>query len=652
MKHSIAAKTLIIIAAVLFITDTVLLSLGYYSVHTTVEKTYIAYARSSAEIAADLLDGAGLQEIQADKKQSGYAHKVLEALCRTNDLEYLYVYVPNMEEHTITFVLLLCGQDSNPSAVRERTPGTVVEHELNEAELAAWNGLETDSATETDNQYGHVMSCYSAIYNENGSPAALIGADISMEETFRIFFRRYRIMFAAVILSMVFILSVVAALLKIRVLKPAKIISGRMVNFVSDRKNGFEKLDVGGEDEFSQMADSFNYMAGEIDRYIQNINKLTEEKQRQEAEIHIAKKIQMGFLPNRTFQNESIKVAAKMSPAKYVGGDFYDYFSLDEDSVCTVIADVSGKGISAALFMARAITVVRQYAQLGYSPSKILLHTNNCLSMNNPEQMFLTAFVGIYNSKTHSFTYANGGHNTPYLCSDTLKKLEGAKGMTLGIFEDEGYEEETVTLKSGDTVFLYTDGVNEAVSRDKEFFGLDRLEVLLEPNPGEKCVDIVLDEIKAFTEGAVQSDDITMLAFCVSTSVCIQVKAVLQNMDEIRQIIVNNKAVPDGLKMKLCLASEEIFVNICSYAYGEEPGNVEFSMEVSDKIVMKFKDSGKPFNPLENAVDIDSYDMEQQVGGLGRLLAFEIADQADYEYRDNKNILTLIKRLEKQEESS
>lgn len=642
MKHSIAAKTLIIIAAVLFITDTVLLSLGYQTIHTTVEKTYISYARSSAEIAADLLDGAKLQDFQTGRNQAGYYQKVLEDLCRANDLEYLYVYIPDLEKHTITFVLLLRGRDSQPSAARERTPGTVVEHELNESELAAWRGSATGFAEETNNQYGHVMTCYSAIYDENGNPTALVGADISMEETSHIFFRRYRIMLAVVVISMFFILGVLAAILKTRILKPAKIISGRMKNFVTDRKEGFEKLDVGGSDEFARMADSFNCMAEEIDRYIQSVNELTEEKHRQEAEIHIAKKIQTGFLQDKAFQNQSIRISANMIPAKYVGGDFYDYFSLDEDSICTVIADVSGKGISAALFMARALTVVRQYAQLGYSPSEILFHTNNCLLANNPEQMFLTAFVGIYNSRTHVFTYANGGHNTPYLCSDTLKKLDGAKGMTIGIFDEESYEEETVTLKSGDTVFLYTDGVNEAVSRDREFFGLGRLEALLEKNPGEKCVDIVLEEVKTFEHGAVQSDDITMLAFCVSSYQCVQVEAILSNVDEIRQMIVKNESVPDGLKMKLCLAAEEIFVNICSYAYEGEPGNVEFSMEVSDKIVMKFQDNGKPFNPLENAVDIDSYDMDGQIGGLGRLLAFKIADQTEYEYADNKNILTLI----------
>lgn len=646
MKHSIIAKILIIIAAVLFLTDAGLLFLGFYSVHTTVERTYLSYAGKSAAIAADMLDGADLQELRSDSSRAVYYQKILADLCRTNELEYLYVYIPDLEKNTISFVLLTYGENSNPSAAKERTPGTVVEYELTESELAAWNGNKIESAEETDNQYGHVMSCYSAVYDKDGNPAALVGADISMEETFQIFFRRYRFMFAAVAFSLIFVLGMLAAILKTRVLKPAKIISSRMKNFITDREAGFEKLEIEGSDEFSQMADAFNQMTEEIDTYIQNINELTEEKHRQEAEINIAKKIQMGFLQDKTFQNQRIKLAADMVPAKYVGGDFYDYFSLDEDHICTVIADVSGKGVSAALFMARAMTVVRQYAQLGCSPSEILFHTNNCLSMNNPEQMFLTVFVGIYNSSIQSFTYANGGHNTPYLISDTLRQLDKAKGMMIGIFEDESYEEETVTLKSGDTVFLYTDGVNEAVSQDKEFFGLGRLEDVLKKNPGEKCVHVVLDEVRNFAQGAIQSDDITMLAFYIPSYTCVEVKAVLENMEEIRQIITKNSLVPDGLKKKLCLVAEEIFVNICSYAYEKEPGNVEFSLEVSDKVIMKFQDNGRPFNPLENTVDIDSYDMDLQIGGFGRLLAFELSDKADYQYADNKNILILTKNLD------
>lgn len=642
MRRSIIKKILVTIAVILIITDGSLLALGFSSVFTTVRKNYVSYARSSAIVAADLLDGVDMGRLQTDVSFAKYYKTILEELCRTNDLEYLYVYSPDPGNKTITFILLACGEDSRPSAAAERAPGTVVVYELNTSELCAWGGEDTENVEETDNKYGHVMTAYSAVYDKNGEVSALVGADVSMDETFRIFFRRYRIMLAAVILSFIFVLAVSAAILKTRVLKPAEVISRRMKSFVTDRQSGVKKLEISGDDEFAQMADSFNYMAEEIDRYIKNINELTEEKHRQEAEIQIARNIQSGFLPDRHYCGCSVKLEAVMVPAKYVGGDFYDYFCPTEDTVCTVIADVSGKGVSAAIFMAKAITVVRQYAQLGYSPSEILFHTNNALTCNNPEQMFLTVFVGIYHSRTHRFVYANGGHNTPYLISGTMQGLDAAGGIAIGIFEDETYEEGEVTLQSGDTVFLYTDGVNEAVSGSGEFFGTDRLERLLEKREQEQCVETVLKAVKDFARDMPQSDDITMLAFCVLPDLEIHVGAELENLPAVQNLILRNEAIADGLKNKLCLAAEEIFVNICSYAYGASAGSVDISLEVSDQIILKFCDNGRPFNPLEGRADMEEYDIDTQIGGLGIGIVLAIADKAEYEYKDNKNILTII----------
>ena len=649
MRRSITAKILITIAAVLIVTDLGLLGLGLSTVYRTVHKNYVAYAKSSAGVAADLLDGVDIQKLGTDESYAGYYRKILQELCWTNGLEYLYIYIPDTEQNTITFVMVLYGESSQSSAMTERVSGTVVEYVLSESERQAWSGGKAESVEETDNKYGHVLTAYSAVYDKYGNVIALAGADVSMNEAFQIFFERYRIMLGAVTVSFLFVLGTLAVILKISVLKPAKTISCRLKNFAADREAGFEKMEIKGSDEFAQMAGAFNYMAEEIDRYVKNINELTEEKHRQEAEISIAKNIQRGFLPEGHFQRQGIRLAAVMIPAKYVGGDFYDYFSLTENTVCTVIADVSGKGISAALFMVRAITVVRQYAKLGYSPSEILFHTNNALTANNPEQMFLTAFVGIYDSSAHKFTYANGGHNLPYLISDTVRVLDGAEGMTVGIFENEEYGEREIRVKDGDTVFMYTDGVNEAVGGKGEFFGIRRLEEILEKKNEEQCVETVLEAVKDFARDTQQSDDITMLAFSVSPDSQIRVEAELENLGAVQSLILENRLIPDRFKKKLCLAAEEIFVNICSYAYEKEKGSVEFSVEVSDKIQMRFCDSGKPFNPIENAVDIDGYDIETQIGGLGRWIAFDLADKADYEYRDNKNILTIVKYLKEEE---
>lgn len=643
MKKSIITKILITIAVVLLVTDTVLLMLGFSAVKTTVRRTYVYYASAAATVAADLLDGADLERLRTDEDYAQGYRFVLEDLSRTNDLEYLYLYTPDFERGTITFDMVIYGNGSRELAKSERVPGTVVPYVLTETERRAWNGQAAGDVEETDNQYGHVLTAYSAVYNTAKEAVALVAADVSLDEAIASFLKRYQMMVVTVAASFAFILVVLAVLLKARVLRPAKIISTQMRQFAADRQATFERIEVKGEDEFAQMATTFYQMTEEIDHYIKNINVLTEEKHRRETEIGIAGRIQQGLLPRADFEAGCIRLKAVMIPAQEVGGDFYDYFSMDDDLFCTVIADVSGKGITAALFMANAITVVQQYAKLKYSPSEILYRTNNTLCDSNPEQLFITLFVGIYDSRTRRFAYANAGHNPPYLISESegLKSLSGSRGMAIGIFGEETYGESTVELKDGDTVFLYTDGVNEAVGRDREFFGLKRLEQILSKQQKEQCVQSVLEGVRSFAQDTPQSDDITMLAFCALPGFRLRVMAVLENLEAVQQFFLGNGQISDSLKKRLCLAVEEIFVNICSYAYAGCCGDVEIFMTISDQILVEIRDRGKAFDPREQMVDVAAYDINTQVGGLGRLIAFELADQVDYEYSCGSNILTL-----------
>lgn len=656
MKKSIITKILLTIAAVLLVTDIALLALGFSAVKATVRRTYVYYASAAATVAADLLDGADLERLRTDE---GYAQDyrfVLEDLSRTNDLEYLYLYTPDFEQGTIMFDMVIYGNGSQDLAKTERVPGTVVPHVLTETERRAWDGQTAGDVEETDNQYGHVLTAYSVVYNTAGEAVALVAADVSMDEAIASFLKRYQMMVVTVAASFVFILVVLAVLLKTRVLRPAKIISTQMQQFAANREAVFERIEVKGGDEFAQMAATFYQMTEEIDHYIKNINVLTEEKHRRETEIGIAGRIQQGLLPPADFEAGGIRLKAVMIPAQEVGGDFYDYFCMDDDLFCTVIADVSGKGVTAALFMASAITVVRQYAKLGYPPSEILFRTNNTLCSSNPEQMFITLFVGIYDSRTRRFIYANAGHNLPYLISESegIKSLGVSSGMAIGIFEDEVYEESTVELKDDDTVFLYTDGVNEAVGRERDFFGLERLEQILSTQEKEQCVQSVLEGVRSFAQDTPQSDDITMLAFCALSGFRLRVAATLENLEAVQQFFLGNGQLADSLKKRLCLAVEEIFVNICSYAYDDDTqqdnayysnahncGDVEIFMTVSDQVQVEIRDSGKAFDPREQMVDVEAYDIDTQIGGLGRLIAFEMADQVDYEYSCGSNILTL-----------
>lgn len=645
MKKSLTTKILIVIAAVLLITDFILLGLGFFTVYRTVRQNYISYAQGGVEIAASLLKGIDIQKLQNDEDYATDYQSVLQTLCEANHIEYLYIYRPNATNDTITFEMVICGDNGDPLVLQQRSPGTVIPYSLTPLEQQAWNGEAGSEMEETHNQYGHVLSAYRVIEDAQGKAIALVGADVSMEETLQNIFLRYQPMVITLNVSFALVLGVLFMVLKKQVLKPVQVVNQHMKTFVSDRQAGFQPIQIKGQDELTQMAQSFNSMAQEIDQYVNNIQELTAEQERQAAEIQIAHNIQKGFLPPEHFEQANLRIEAFMQPAKEVGGDFYDYFPLSEGTFGLVIADVSGKGISAALFMAHAMTIIRQYASLGYSPAEILFHANNALCLNNAEQMFVTVFIGIYQTKTHRLVYANGGHNPPYLLGDGLVALQENPGLALGLFEEEEYEEATIAFKPGDTLFLYTDGVSEAMNPQKELFGITRLEDILKPDDQESCIHTVLEAVKEFANGAVQSDDITMLA-CSVSPFHLRLLANVENLGQVQHFIMDHPKIPLTLRKTLCLAVEEIFVNICSYAYEQQEGWVDLFLDVLPQAIeLRFCDSGKPFDPTQNEIDLDEYDIDTQIGGLGTWIAFGSVDQVQYEYKNGQNQLTIRKFL-------
>ena len=345
----------------------------------------------------------------------------------------------------------------------------------------------------------------------------VIGVEESVRSMMNDFVRRF--WFYAGLLAMVVLLITVSVVIVIRgrVSRPVKRISKRMESFVSDREKDFEPLPVRGRDEFAVMSSAFNSMAEQIDDYLANIEQMTKEKHTQAAELELARNIQMGLLRPNRFTTESASISTYLRPAKNVGGDLYEYEVLDDGRVYIMIGDVSGKGITAAIFMARAVTLLHQYAILGQSPKELMDMFNQSMVDLNPEALFITAFVAIYDPSDHSLTYSNAGHNFPYVISDGVTMLEDAHGCAAGMFDEEEYTEKKIVLKKNDVVFLYTDGVNEAKNGD-ELFGTEKLESVLKGMCGrteEEIVDGVLKEVEDFVSGAEQSDDLTILTLRV-----------------------------------------------------------------------------------------------------------------------------------------
>ena len=239
------------------------------------------------------------------------------------------------------------------------------------------------------------------------------------------------------------------------------------------------------------------------------------------GDLAVAREIQQAILP-RIFppfpENASqMDIAASMNAAKDVGGDFYDFFRIDEDRIGFVIADVSGKGVPAAIFMAVSRTLIRATGIRGVSPAECINYSNTLLEKESVNNMFVTVFYGIYNIKTGEVKYTNAGHNPPYVlkANGSLEKLPVSGNMAIGIFDDFEYTETTCQLAQGDTLLLYTDGVTEAINPQEEEFTETRLEQTLKKVAGQTCqqvIDTIKTDVKTFANGAEQSDDITLLA--------------------------------------------------------------------------------------------------------------------------------------------
>ncbi|MBQ7796418.1 MAG: SpoIIE family protein phosphatase [Lachnospiraceae bacterium] len=249
--------------------------------------------------------------------------------------------------------------------------------------------------------------------------------------------------------------------------------------------------------------------------------KIVVERERMKSELEIAAKIQSGYLPKsfgKFNKMPDVHIAARMKPAKEVGGDFYDVFQIDEDRLCFLIADVSGKGVPASLFMTVAKTHIKNYMSLDMPLAEMAERVNNQLNEDNDEELFVTVFICVLDVKNHTLSFVNGGHNKPCIsrAGGAFEMMDCKVDFVFGMMEDMPYREQKTTLMPGDKFYLYTDGVTEAFNDKEELFGDDRLVETLNRHmdiAGEpdRLLDTMYEELHTFANGADQSDDITMV---------------------------------------------------------------------------------------------------------------------------------------------
>ncbi len=272
-------------------------------------------------------------------------------------------------------------------------------------------------------------------------------------------------------------------------------------------------------DEVGRLTGSFDYMQKSLKEYIKRLTETTAAKEKIDSELKIARDIQMSIVP-KIFpafpERGEFDIFAIIEPAREVGGDLYDFFFIDNDNFCFVIGDVSDKGVPASLFMAVTKTLIKATSQSGLTPENIISKVNNELSTNNDSCMFVTIFLGILNVRTGETNYVNAGHNLPLVIRQEreVSFLKGTGGVVVGAMEEVLYKKDTIILTPGDSIFMYTDGVTEAMNEQKELFSdkrlLDEVSCLQNCSTKDK-VSVILKKVKAFSNGTPQSDDITMM---------------------------------------------------------------------------------------------------------------------------------------------
>ena len=428
-------------------------------------------------------------------------------------------------------------------------------------------------------------------------------------------------------------------------------------------------------DELEQLAMSFNIMTSQLRKHIEEIARASAERQRIDTELDIATQIQMNMLPSefppfRGRENE-FDLYAQVHPAREVGGDFYDFFFIDNDHFALIVADVSGKGVPAALFMAITKTIIKNHLQSGEDPVLAMEIINRQLCDNNDMDMFVTVWLCVLEISSNRLVYINAGHNPPLVKhgDQGFAFLVSPPDLFLAGMDDTRYHLRELQLKDGDTLFLYTDGIVEAADTADAFYGKERLREFLNANDGQPLREMLGSlraDIAAFAGGAEQSDDITMLALRINgtenaASARITLSASIDQLDALIAFIgeaLDAGSCPHREHDQIELAAEEVFVNIARYAYEEAVEDREVSIESRLKtdlekitLTLVFSDRGCAFNPLEwNEPDITLPLEEREPGGMGLLIVRKIMDTIQYSRTDGINRLELSKSWHKEGE--
>ncbi len=598
----------------------------------------------------------------------------LDQLCNALGVTFIYVIQPDLTDYGhITFVFSTVNADFSEYSpyeagfVRETTNEQYRQQYRNlyegktEQELQFLESRQFNAAT-------HHLTAMRALKGADGETKAILCVQRQMSGLHLTSERFHRSVLHVLIAIVLMVILSQAVYLNWALITPVRRITDEAIRFAGENRPAKVKLaeQIHNRDEIGQLAASIDRMEEQVGEYIENLTSITAEKQRITTELTLARRIQEAMLPHQfpPFpERKEFELYASMTPAKAVGGDFYDFFLIDEDHLGLVMADVSGKGIPAALFMMICKTILQSCAMLGQSPAEILTKTNEALCSNNQVDMFVTVWTGILEISTGRLRAANAGHEYPALkrAGGNFELYKRKHGLAVAAMEGVSYREYELQLSPGDALFVYTDGVPEAIDAREQAFGTERLlhALNLDPAAGpEELLRNVRREMDAFVKDAEQFDDITMLGFVYhgteeeTMPKTITMEASLSNLEMALAFVdetLEQMDCPMKQQMQVDLALEEAFVNVANYAYGGETGPVTLSVlteEATGELTITLTDRGTPFDPLgREEPDLSLPAEEREIGGLGILMVKKSMDVVRYAYQDGQNILTMVKHI-------
>ncbi|MCR4606809.1 MAG: SpoIIE family protein phosphatase [Oscillospiraceae bacterium] len=586
------------------------------------------------------------------------------------DSDISYIYIAMYDEATSAMVYI-----ADPDPYAPLLPGDwEIVNRNGMMKFLDWDGTGILYDIDRTAKYGWMCTTGVPIRDESGQVCAFVLADVMVDKVFS-GMKEFTLQVSLAVLIITAVVAVVLANhMRKKISVPIDQIAEAAESYVADRRKGkidtdhFAMLNIRTGDEIENLSLVMAGMEQDLASIEDDLTKITAEKERLSTELDLAQRIQNAMLPHifPPFPDrEEFDLFASMDPAKAVGGDFYDYFLVDDDHLCLVMADVSGKGIPGALFMMVSKIILQSCAMLGQGPAAVISKTNEAICSNNQADMFVTAWVGILELSTGKLTASSAGHEYPIIkkpdgCFEVFKDKHG---FVIGGFPQSKYQDYELHLAPGTKLFLYTDGLPEATDKDRSMFGLNRITSVLnetaEMHPKEILAS-VKRAVESFVGNEEQFDDITMM--CISYYGSdhkggnpvkeLTVKATIENISAVTEF-VDDKLKELGCSIKtqsqIDIAIDEIVNNIASYAYAPDTGDltVQFEFDEDTRTAsVTFIDSGIPFDPvLAEDPDVTLPAEDRGIGGLGIFLVKKTMDNVSYKYLDGRNMLRIEKKI-------